>query len=258
MFDQNSRLVQRALEEVFGAGNLSAVDEIFHEDFINHDAGPRTPPGPEGLKVTVGWLHQSFSDLHYEIEDEIAAGDKVVVRVVSSGRHTGPFIGFPATGRTFSVEQIHIYRIADGKIIEHWSSRDDLSQGMQLGFIPGPRPSVADRSSAGAATPTAPSSSADRAAEPLAKTAEIPVGAGLILAAARLVVTQPTPGTINAFDATCTHMGCTVAEVADGVIRCPCHGSEFSIEDGSVRRGPAGRPLPRHEIRIVGDEVSAV
>ena len=64
----------------------------------------------------------------------------MVVRVISSGRHTGEFIGFKPTGKTFEAQQIHIYRIADGKIIEHWSSRDDLTQGIQLGLIPIGRP----------------------------------------------------------------------------------------------------------------------
>jgi predicted ester cyclase len=88
------------------------------------------------LKVTVGWLRASFSDLHYDIQDEITEGDKMVVRVISRGRHTGPFLGFPPTGKTFAAQQIHIYRIADGKIIEHWAVRDDLDQGIQLGLIP--------------------------------------------------------------------------------------------------------------------------
>jgi len=136
MSEQNKRLVRRALNEVFAGGNLGVVDEIFHPDFVNHEAGPRTPPGPEGLKMTVRWLRDAFGDLHYDIQDEIVAGDKVVVRVISSGRHTGEFIGFKPTGKAFGAQQIHIYRIADGKIIEHWSSRDDLSQGIQLGLIP--------------------------------------------------------------------------------------------------------------------------
>ena len=140
MSEQNKRLVRRALNEVFAGGNLAVVDEIFHPDFVNHEAGPRTPPGPEGLKVTVRWLRDAFSDLDYDIQDEIDAGDKVVVRVISSGRHTGEFIGFKPTGTTFEAQQIHIYRIADGKIIEHWSSCDDLTQGIQLGLIPIGRP----------------------------------------------------------------------------------------------------------------------
>jgi predicted ester cyclase len=140
MSEQNTRLARRALDEVFASGDFAAVNEIFHPEFINHEAGPNTPPGPEGLKMTVGWLHASFSDMHYEIEDEITQGDKVVERVISSGRHTGPFLGFPPSGKTYAAQQIHIYRIADGKIIEHWSCRDDLSQGIQLGLIPGGPP----------------------------------------------------------------------------------------------------------------------
>src|SRR5215469_8722059 len=100
MPSQNAHLVRRALDEVFAGGNLSAVNEIFDPAFINHEAGPQTPPGPEGLKMTVGWLHASFSDMHYGIEDEIVQGDKVVVRVIASGRHTGPFLGFAPTGKT--------------------------------------------------------------------------------------------------------------------------------------------------------------
>lgn len=134
--EQNKRLVRRALDEVFASGNFTVINEIFHPEFINHEAGPHTPPGPEGLNVTVGWLRSSFSDLHYDIQDEITEGDKVVVRVISRGRHTGAFLGFPPTGKTFAAQQIHIYRIADGKIIEHWACRDDLDQGIQLGLIP--------------------------------------------------------------------------------------------------------------------------
>ena len=158
MSEQNKHLVKRALNEVFAAGNLGVVNEIFHPEFVYHEAGPRTPPGPEGLKMTVRWLRDAFSDLHYDIQDEIVAGDKVVVRVISSGRHTGEFIGFKPTGKTFEAQQIHIYRIADGKIIEHWSSRDDLSQGIQLGLIPIGRQGVgAPRETAATAPARSPS-----------------------------------------------------------------------------------------------------
>ncbi|TMD17696.1 MAG: ester cyclase [Chloroflexi bacterium] len=135
--ERNKQVARRALDEVFAKGNFAVVDELFHLDFVNHEAGPNTPPGPDGLKMTVGWLRDSFSDLHYDIKDQIAEGDKLAVRVISSGRHTGNFIGFEPTGKKFEVQQIHIYRFRDGKIIEHWSSRDDLGQGMQLGLIPG-------------------------------------------------------------------------------------------------------------------------
>src|SRR5207245_10071842 len=118
MSEQNKRLVRRRLNDVVEEWKVAVVDEIFHPDFVNHEAGPRTPPGPEGLKVTVRWLRDAFSDLDYDIQDEIDAGDKVVVRVISSGRHTGEFIGFKPTGKTYGAQQLHMYRHADGKIIE--------------------------------------------------------------------------------------------------------------------------------------------
>ncbi|MDM4719502.1 Rieske (2Fe-2S) protein [Micromonospora sp. WMMA1363] len=77
----------------------------------------------------------------------------------------------------------------------------------------------------------------------LARTADIPVGGGAILADAKLVITQPQAGTFRGFSAICTHQGCSVAEVSSGTINCPCHGSRFSVADGSVARGPARRSL---------------
>ncbi len=115
MHDENKRLAKRALDEVFSGGRLDTLDEIFHPDFINHEAGPQTPPGRDGLKVTLRWMRSSFSDLRYEVQDAIAEDDKVVLRVMSKGRHTGEFMGFPATGREFAAKQIHIYRIVDRK-----------------------------------------------------------------------------------------------------------------------------------------------
>lgn len=140
--------------------------------------------------MTVAWLRSSFSDLLYDIKDEIVEGDKVVVRVISSGRHTGEFIGFPPTGKTFAVEQIHIYRIAEGKIVEHWSSRDDLSQGMQLGFIPaGARPAPAAAAPAGSTTAEMSQPPTETAGRVVAKTSEVPVGGGTILPQDHVVIT---------------------------------------------------------------------
>jgi predicted ester cyclase len=74
--------------------------------------------------------------MHAEIEDEICEGDKVVARVTMHGHHVGEFLGRPPTGKEFAVKQIHIWRLEDGKVIEHWSVRDDLGQAFQLGLIP--------------------------------------------------------------------------------------------------------------------------
>ncbi|MDX3309562.1 Rieske (2Fe-2S) protein [Streptomyces sp. NPDC054884] len=93
------------------------------------------------------------------------------------------------------------------------------------------------------------------AGQELAKTSDIPVGGGKIFADEKVVVTQPTKDDFKAFSAVCTHQGCTVGTVADGVIRCPCHGSEFRIADGSVAGGPAPKPLPPEQITVAAGAI---
>ncbi|HET7304146.1 MAG TPA: Rieske (2Fe-2S) protein, partial [Segeticoccus sp.] len=86
--------------------------------------------------------------------------------------------------------------------------------------------------------------------------AEVPVGGGVISARDHVVVTQPQRGTYKGFSAVCTHQGCTVTNVADGTINCPCHGSRFSIVDGSVKQGPAPKPLPELPVKVAGDRIT--
>jgi Rieske Fe-S protein len=90
----------------------------------------------------------------------------------------------------------------------------------------------------------------------LAKTSDIPEGGGKIFAGQGVVVTQPTAGTYKAFSSKCTHQGCAVTGVRDGVISCPCHHSEFSIADGSVKKPPATRPLPEVPIAVSGNDIT--
>jgi Rieske Fe-S protein len=92
----------------------------------------------------------------------------------------------------------------------------------------------------------------------LGKTEEIPVGEGKIFDQSQVVVTQPVQGTFKAFSTTCTHQGCQVTTVADGTIDCPCHGSKYSVKDGSVVAGPAPRPLPPKQITVSGDSITLI
>jgi len=93
-------------------------------------------------------------------------------------------------------------------------------------------------------------------ADALTTTSDVPVGGGTVFADEKVVVTQPTQGEFKAFSATCTHQGCTVGSVSDGTINCPCHGSMFSISDGSVQGGPATAPLPEVGLSVDGDQIS--
>lgn len=90
----------------------------------------------------------------------------------------------------------------------------------------------------------------------LAKTSDIPEGGGKVFADQGLVVTQPTAGQFKAFSSKCTHQGCAVKDVANGMINCPCHGSMFDATDGSVKGGPAKAPLPAAAIRVEGDSIT--
>jgi Rieske Fe-S protein len=91
---------------------------------------------------------------------------------------------------------------------------------------------------------------------PLTSTADVPLGGGVIFADQQVVVTQPTKGEFKCFTAVCTHMGCIVSSVQAGGIRCECHGSAFSIEDGSVFNPPATSPLDEVAISVDGDQIS--
>jgi Rieske Fe-S protein len=108
--------------------------------------------------------------------------------------------------------------------------------------------------SAGSSSPATTSSSS--AAGALAAVADIPVGGGKVFAKEKVVVTQPTAGDIKAFSAVCTHQGCTVAQVADGLIACPCHGSKFKVADGSVANGPATKPLATAKVTVADGKIT--
>jgi Rieske Fe-S protein len=90
----------------------------------------------------------------------------------------------------------------------------------------------------------------------LAKTSDIEVGGGEVFPDQEVVVTQPKAGEFKCFTAVCSHQGCIVANVSDGTINCDCHGSQYSIEDGSVVQGPATFPLAEEPITVSGDEIT--
>jgi Rieske Fe-S protein len=114
--------------------------------------------------------------------------------------------------------------------------------------------------SSGGVTPGASSTAASiggsaPAATALTATSQVPDGGGKIIDAERIVITQPQSGSFKAFSAICTHEGCFVNRVSNGTIDCPCHGSKFSIKDGSVVQGPATRPLAPIAINVEGTSI---
>jgi Rieske Fe-S protein len=110
-------------------------------------------------------------------------------------------------------------------------------------------------SSSQAAAPAGSGSGAAAGPAALTATSAVPVGGGKIFAAQKIVITQPQSGEFRGFSAVCTHQGCIVGTVSGGTINCPCHGSRFSITNGSVVNGPAPSPLPAVGIKVQGTSI---
>jgi Rieske Fe-S protein len=117
-------------------------------------------------------------------------------------------------------------------------------------------PSDQASSGAGAASAPASSAAAGGGGTALGATSQVPVGGGMVFTAQKVVVTQPTAGQFKCFTAICTHQGCTVGSVSNGLINCPCHGSQYHIADGSVARGPAPSPLAPETITVANGEIT--
>ena len=134
--EENKALILRLYEEVWNQHNPEAADDFVAADVFTRGMLPEYQHGVDGYKHLVRWLHTAMPDLRMTIEDIIAEGDKVAAFVTFSGTHTGPLRDLDPSGRQVSVEQTHWYRLANGKVAETWSVRDDLGMMQQLGAIP--------------------------------------------------------------------------------------------------------------------------
>ena len=131
--EANKALIRRLYEEAANRGNLNAFDEILASDFTTHeDLPPEMPTGPEGAKQLFAMLRGAFPDLHVTIEDQIAEGDKVAVRTTFAGTQRGDFMGIPPTGRRVRYAVVDFFRIADGRVAEHWGLSDMAGLMQQL------------------------------------------------------------------------------------------------------------------------------
>jgi len=132
----NKLLVRLLLEDDLSRGDEAIADAIIHPDFFDHTNPPGMERGPDGHKAIGRLFRSAFPDLNWQIDDLIAERDKVVARTTMTGTHLGEFFGIPPTGRQVSMTGVHVLRVQEGKIAEHWGSNDDLSLMRQLGAIP--------------------------------------------------------------------------------------------------------------------------
>jgi steroid delta-isomerase-like uncharacterized protein len=134
-----SKEFARAWIAALNERNVEASMALVADDFVNHGALAESK-GRDALPKILGTLWKAMPDMKYRLDDVIAEGDRVVCRVTLTGTQTGPLefknMPMPATGREVVTDQIHIFRLANGKVAEHWIGRDDIGMFRQLGVGP--------------------------------------------------------------------------------------------------------------------------
>jgi steroid delta-isomerase-like uncharacterized protein len=140
---ENKALVRRFLAAL-GAQDLTAVDDVLSSDYTLHMVGlPQPVQGLAAWKETISAYFAAFPDLEVELEDEIAEGDRVVIRYAWRGTHRGDFMGIAATGRMVRVPGTIVFRVAGDRVAEEWHLDDALGLLQQLGAVPQPHAAIA-------------------------------------------------------------------------------------------------------------------
>ena len=136
--EENVALFRRFVDELINKRNVGVIDTMVAEDFVEHDGLPGFPAGREGLKQLFAAVLGGFPDLQAQVEDSMAQGDKVMLRMTWRGTQTRPFLFLPPSDKQATFGVIDIVRLANGKLVEHWGITDQLSAFQQLGAIPVP------------------------------------------------------------------------------------------------------------------------
>ena len=135
----NKAIARRFIEDIFVRQEPGAVEELVARDFTPHDWGQGIS-GREAIRGAIQRASQGLSEVEMRIEDMIAEGDRVAVRLTSSATQTGEFMGKPPSGHRYEIPEIHILRIRDGQVTEHWHQLDVLGMKRQLEVTPSPEP----------------------------------------------------------------------------------------------------------------------
>ncbi len=136
--EQNKALDRRYYEEIWNQGNVASYEELASPDVVTHGTPPGITGDFEGIKQAISIHRTGYPDMHFEIEDQLAEGDKVVTRSTLTGTHRGEWFGIPPTGKRVSIEMITIQRWRGGKMVEAWLAMDMLGWMQQLGVVPAP------------------------------------------------------------------------------------------------------------------------
>jgi steroid delta-isomerase-like uncharacterized protein len=135
------QVINRFVEELWNERRLDVADAIFAEDCVTHQLRSgvpvdTVPRGPQAIKEHVaGWI-ASFPDLHFNIEQMLSEGDRVVMQLLMEGTHQGAWLGIPASGKKIQLRTFTIHRVVQGKIVEDWVLVESLGFFQQIGVVP--------------------------------------------------------------------------------------------------------------------------
>ena len=132
---ENKDIIRRYSDDLWGAGRLDLVEQLFAPDFVEHDPDPvpERPAGREGIKHDVLRIRKAFPDFAMNTDDIICEGDRVALHWSARGTQTGDLIGIPATGRQVTMSGMQFFRIREGRIVERWGVFDRIGVMRQLG-----------------------------------------------------------------------------------------------------------------------------
>ena len=137
MSAENKALMQQFIDGM-NAQDASFVGRFVAPNYVEHDPMPGQAPGAQGLQDMMQMFYAGFPDMKGTLEDQVAEGDKVVSRLTFSGTHQGDYLGMPATGKSFSIEAVDIFRFEGSMIAERWGQGDTMGMMQQLGLAPTP------------------------------------------------------------------------------------------------------------------------
>ena len=135
MSEQNKAVFQKMMSAL-NSKDLTTLESVVADDFVDNDAMPGMAADREGMINMMHMFLGAFPDLNLTVNHWVAEGELVVGAMTTSGTQTGEFMGMPPSGKKFSMSEMHMARVANGKIVEHWGVGDHMSMMQQLGIAP--------------------------------------------------------------------------------------------------------------------------
>lgn len=136
--EANKAVVRRFIDEVFVAGDPAAVEALIAPDAVFRTYRFGDDPRA-GMLAAIERVRAGLSDPQFLVHELVAEGDLVAARLTTAATQTGPFMGLPPSGRRYEIEELHLFRVCDGQVVEHWHQFDQMGLMRQLGAMPGGR-----------------------------------------------------------------------------------------------------------------------